>query len=278
MRALIAHLSHEFLPPALFRVLMRGRARIVPAGVTFSGDYATWDDALRDSSGYDNPAILERVRDALLKVKAGEAAFERDTVLFREREFVYPLLAGLLHGATKDGNRLSVMDFGGSLGSTYFQHRPYFGTLRTLRWSVIEQPHFVACGEAHFADDTLRFYGDPEACARAEQPNVLLLSGVLEYLPDPLAMLVRLAALDIATIVIDRTLLVSGKPGRLMVQRVPPSIYDATYPCWVLNREAMLARLAPQYRVFDEFRSTVGSDVDLGWATAEFKGFVLDRI
>jgi len=48
------------------------------------------------STGYDNDMILEKTRLALLKVKNGEAAYERDSVVFEDIQYAWPLLAGLL--------------------------------------------------------------------------------------------------------------------------------------------------------------------------------------
>ena len=81
-----------------------------------SGDYHSWDEALASSAGYDSEIILEKTRAALLKVKNGEAAYERDSVLFDEIEYAWPLLAGLMWVAARCQGTLNVLDFGGSLG------------------------------------------------------------------------------------------------------------------------------------------------------------------
>lgn len=48
------------------------------------GNYPTWNDAQKECSGYENKVILEVVKNAILKVKNGEAVYERDSVLFDE--------------------------------------------------------------------------------------------------------------------------------------------------------------------------------------------------
>src|SRR5712691_3342391 len=90
-----------------------------------SGDYAAWEDAVHASTGYDSEVILEKTRTALLQVKNGQAVYERDSVVFDEVQYAWPLLAGLLWIATRSGGKLDVLDFGGSLGSTYFQNRAF---------------------------------------------------------------------------------------------------------------------------------------------------------
>ena len=60
------------------------------------GNYANWQEAQIRSVGYDTEEILGSVRDSLLKVKNGEAIYERDSVVFDQIQYSWPLLAGLL--------------------------------------------------------------------------------------------------------------------------------------------------------------------------------------
>ena len=62
----------------------------------FTGDYASWEEAMQHCTGYDDPAILEKVKESLLKVKRGEAVCERDSVLLDKIEYSMPLLVSLL--------------------------------------------------------------------------------------------------------------------------------------------------------------------------------------
>ena len=82
----------------------------------FSGNYSTWEEAKASSEGYDSGSILDKVKEALLKVKNGQAVYERDSVLFDEIEYSWPLLAALLWISSRHDNRLNLVDFGGSLG------------------------------------------------------------------------------------------------------------------------------------------------------------------
>jgi len=67
------------------------------------GDYKSWQEAQSISSGYDSDEILQKVRSSLLKVKNGEAVYERDSVIFDEVQYSWPLLAGLMFAAAKSG-------------------------------------------------------------------------------------------------------------------------------------------------------------------------------
>src|SRR4030066_2158784 len=109
----------------------------------FYGNYRTWEEAQKLCSGYDSDVILNKVREAALKVKNGEAAYEKDSALFDKIQYSWPLLAGLLWIASPNDNRLSLLDFGGSLGTTYFQNVKFLNHLKELSWSIVEQEKFV---------------------------------------------------------------------------------------------------------------------------------------
>lgn len=245
------------------------------SSICFVGPFADWESARQASSGYDAPQILAKARDALLKVKRGEAAFERDTVVMDRVEYSYPVIAGLLHASTHAPAGLTVLDFGGSLGSAYFQNRAYLSALRPLHWCVVEQSHFVACGREVFEDEQLHFFDSIASCLELHRPDVVLLSGVVEYLPEPVAFLQELAGFGIRCILFDRTPVVTDRVSQLMVQRVPPSIYEASYPCWLLNRSDILAPFLPAYDLVDEFDSGVESALLAAGIRARFSGFLL---
>src|SRR2546423_4469658 len=129
----------EILPPVLVKLLTR------TSRYGWKGNYSTWQEAIRHCNGYDSPGILEKVKFSALKVKKGVAPYERDSVLFDRIAYSWPLLASLLWIAAKNRGRLNVLDFGGSLGSSYFQNRQFISGLNEIRWYVIEQPNFVEC-------------------------------------------------------------------------------------------------------------------------------------
>ncbi|WP_295437999.1 methyltransferase, TIGR04325 family [uncultured Thiodictyon sp.] len=200
-----------------------------------SGNYTSWFAAQADSVGYDADVILERTRAALLKVKRGEAVYERDSVIFDEVQYAWPLLSGLLWVAAKRGGRLDVLDFGGSLGSTWFQNRAFLTGLRSVRWNVVEQSGYVQAGLREFADETLRFYPSVCACLAETRPDVVLLSSVLQYVEHPYDLLDELSHSTDADLIIDRTPFWGGAADRLCVQQVPPEIYPASYPSWIFS-------------------------------------------
>jgi len=265
-RWFLKRMAKGLVPPLALR-LLKGSG-----GLGFRGDYATWQDAAADCSGYDQPAILERVTEATQAVVDGRAVFERDSVLFDEPEYNWPLLAVLQDVARRNGNRLRVIDFGGSLGSTYRQCRPFFSGMDEVRWNVVEQSAFVRRGQDRFQDGELRFFPDLDACLAAGPAECLLLSSVLQYLEDPYTFVAKAIAKGFPVILLDRTPFSVDGRERIVKQTVPASIYAASYPARLLSEMRVRALFAEGYDLAAEFGSLDGFD-----EKAVFKGWYARR-
>jgi putative methyltransferase (TIGR04325 family) len=230
-------------------------SRYTPGDLYWEGNYSSWQQASAISLGYDAPTILSQVKHAILSVKTGQAVYERDSVLFDKIQYSWPLLAILLKVASENEGKLSVLDFGGSLGSTYFQNRNFLASLDTLEWSIVEQENFVACGKKDIADGALRFYFTIEECLAERKPNFLLLSGVLQCLDAPYEWLERFLNHRFPNVVLDRTAFLDRPEDRLTIQHVPASIYEASYPAWFLNRDRVITTVGESYHYVTDFDS-----------------------
>ena len=237
-----------------------------------TGNYSSWEEAKRASTGYDCDVILEKTKEALLKIKKDEAAYERDSVIFDKIQYSWPLLAGLMWVAAKSAGRLNVLDFGGSLGSTFFQNRDFLFKLPQVRWNIVEQPNHVEVGKEFFEDDRLKFFSSIKECVAASQPNVVILSSVLQYLEKPYDVLGELMELDCEHIIIDRTPFWDGDEDRLCIQHVPPSIFEASYPTWIFSRMQFLASIELNWNIVAQF---VNLEAIQGPVEVEFRGFIL---
>ncbi|MCW5798243.1 MAG: methyltransferase, TIGR04325 family [Nitrospira sp.] len=261
-----------WIPPAI----LNAYRSFCSDDIRFQGQFATWESARAASSGYDDEAIFRKSRAAALKVKKGEAAYERDSVLFDHVEFSYPLLSGLLRSACGRGGNLSVLDIGGSFGTTYRQFRAFLRPSASLRWNIVEQPRLVESGQAEFADDELNFFYSIGEAAAAEVPDVVLLSSVLQYLKNPYDLIREICSIGAQSIVIARTPCALAEQDILTVQVVPPSIYQASYPCWIFAETQLLEAFSAQYRLVASFQESDGSLRSIQ-GPFELRGFILDR-
>jgi putative methyltransferase (TIGR04325 family) len=233
------------------------------------GNYASWDEAKTKCTGYDSDIILEKVKSSVLQVKNGIFPYERDSALFDEIQYSYPVLAGLMWISAMNNGKLHLLDFGGSLGSSYFQNKHFLDSLPDVKWCIVEQPGFVRTGKEFFENNHLMFFDSIEECLSSYNCNVILLSSVIQYLEEPYNFLKKIFSLNIEYIIIDRTPFINGK-DRITIQKVNPGIYPASYPCWFFNKCNFNNLITERYKIIAEFESIDKSNIN-----SEFLGFIL---
>jgi putative methyltransferase (TIGR04325 family) len=257
----------------IFKTILPERIIRWSSGLLYGwhGNYLTWDEAQKECTGYNSLKIIEKVRSSALKVKTGTVAYERDSFIFDSVQYAYPVLSALMWVAAIKKGKLNVLDFGGSLGSSYFQNKQFLDTLTEINWCVVEQPGFVDAGLKDFATDRLHFFYGISECIKTYNIDVILLSSVLQYLEKPYGFLKELLSLNIGFIIIDRTPFIKGR-DRITVQKVNPEIYPASYPCWFFNKDSFVKFIGEQYTVITEFDS-----IDKANIKSEFRGFLLRK-
>lgn len=241
-------------------------------GVRWQGDYPSWEEALAScgTDGYAEENILEKTLQSTLKVKNGEAVFERDSLLFDRIEYSFPLLACLFRIAAAQDNTLSVVDYGGALGSHYFQNRTFLQPVVIRQWVVVEQEKHVTAGNRFISEGPLRFVQRLEDVSGA---NVLLSSSMLQYVERPYEYACKFADSGIEYILLDRIALSTENRDRLTVEIVPPQIYAARYPSWFLTESKLLAVFLKKYELVVDFESTI----DHANIPSVYKGFLFKK-
>lgn len=259
----------SLIPPILLDIVRKIRTN----KYGWEGDYLTWQDAKNSATGYDTNRILEAVEYSLLKVKNGEAAYERDSVIFDEIQYSWQLLTGLMFVAAQSSGKLDVLDFGGSLGSTYYQNKKFLDKFDDVSWSIVEQKNFVEVGKEKFEDERLKFFYTVDEAIKREQSNILLLSSVLQYIEKPYELLDDILKNNFKYILIDRTSFSKGDE-KIKLQVVPPNIYTASYPCRFLNELKFVKYFEKNnFRIIEDFNATDGENDEY-----IFKGMILEKV
>lgn len=250
-------------------------AAVTSNKITFIGQYDSWESAVQRSSGYSDEEILAKVKSALLEVKNGNAAYERDSVLFYDDQKPFALLTCLLR-IVRNSSQLNVLDIGGSLGSTYFQCRDFLDHIDNLNWIINEQEHFVQCGRESFEDEVLSFTTDLDSALKRSNPDIVLLSSVLQYLENPYHIIDKIMGSDVEHIILDRTPFSPDDKELLTVQSVPSSIYNASYPSWIFSRSRLVGHISNRYSMELEFDASDGR-IESNRITACYKGFLFRK-
>ena len=261
-------------PPIVWSFL----TRIYFPSIRYRGNFENWQLASQASEGYSSEAIIRKVVEATEQVLAGKGSFERDGVVFDAPLYPYELIAPVLAVALENKGRLSVLDFGGALGSTYRQIRPLLNNVASIQWSVIEQEHYVTIGRQKYSNQELNFYSLEEYKTSSQSSNIVIFSSVLQYLEHPEEIFELLAAEStITAILIDRTPFFSEARHKIVQQIVPSSIYKANYPMWIFSQNQFNELYQTDWRVVDQHASAEGLNRSDHGAVFEYRFIWLAR-
>jgi putative methyltransferase (TIGR04325 family) len=213
-----------------------------------SGDYASYEEATRECpGGYEQESIIS------VTIKNTKAARDaRGTALDL---LSLRFLAGVQYAAAKaTANPIRVLDFGGAMGAHYFKLRRFLP--HRIQWTVIELPATVRAARAEFSSHELKFEEDIEV---AGQADIVLASGALQYTSDPYENIKRLIETGAKGFVFDKVPLLVR--DRITVQRVDPSLFDASFTCWIMAKDRFL-------------EETSGLEMRMSWEMPDYASWI----
>lgn len=223
----------------------------------WKGNYKNFQEAQQQAGGYNADHILEKIIGTTQRVKDGLVPYERDGIEYDQIKMNFPLLSSLLWIASQKSGNLTVLDFGGSLGTGYFQTKPYLKGLKNLQWCIVEQENYVDAGIKHFENDELHFFYTVKDCMQKHQPDIILFNGVLQYIGDAYLLLEEIKNTKIPFVYFDYTGYLDQEEDRYTIQKVPPVYYgaDASYACIFFSKPKMFQWLKASYDLCYEFIS-----------------------
>lgn len=199
-----------------------------------------WQTLFDSLIGYADPKILDKVKESTAGVISGLYAYERDSVTFSQVEFAWPELSCLLFVATKKEGVLNVLDFGGALGSMYFQNRKILNGLNSIKWSIVEQSEFVLAGRSLMKNGPINFYSRIEDAVQNESPNLAIFSSSMQYLRNSEEIVREINDSNIDYVYINKTPIIESSEDVVVVQHIPKQIYNASYPMKIFSRDRFL--------------------------------------
>jgi putative methyltransferase (TIGR04325 family) len=229
----------------------------------YDGRFESWEAAADHGAGYADPQIAQVVATGARAVVAGTAAHERDSRIFSEIEHSFPVATALLWAANISSDGLQVLDFGGGLGTSYFQNLPFLSSVRNLRWTIVEQQVFVEHGRDIFRNHpTLRFSERLDDCLLSRY-DVAVISSSLQYVKFPYDVLRKILESRINILVFDRTVFSPEDHDYIVRQYVDKTIFPAVLPLWVFSRQRFINFVSSKYELiteFDSYKSTAYLD------------------
>lgn len=161
-----------------------------------------------------------------------------------------------------DSGVVRVLDFGGAAGYHYFLVRRFLPTSTRLDWRVVETPYIVERA-GRIAPAELTFYSSIEGATASwdRPPGLVFASGVLQCLPDPLAVARQLTEVGAPTLIVTRTALTTDGMRGTIIQTsrlanngpgpMPDGIADRPllFPTVLVPREELEAVLRQDYTI-----------------------------
>jgi putative methyltransferase (TIGR04325 family) len=200
------------------------------------------------ADGWDSPSITNKTLDSALRVRDGLAAFEQDGVVRPRILYSTTVLTFISLVLSLRPGHLDVIEFGGGLGTGYFQNRKILSNLTGVQisWNIVERPDLASLGSQYFEKPDLRFFSDIETAVAAlnAAPEFFLFSGSLQCIAEPLSLLEQIIKLGVRVVAFDRLLVAPTREHAVFIQHPDPKIYyAATYPAWCFSKDLFISDL-----------------------------------
>lgn len=223
----------SLIPPIILFLLRR-----LKSNKTFSGEYATFSEALRSSTGYESETIAQEVENSL-------------TSPARLTSQMIPVMEVLVD--FRPGFRM--VDIGGAGGSYYRS----IGRYIDMYCTVVETPLIVDRMKSHNSDRLNWAYSPPEDF------DIVLMSGVIQYLEDP--------KLFGDLVILNRVPI--GAHDRIVIQHTVTDKYSTSYPARIFSKMSF-ERLIKGYVILSEWQNSDDSLLYHG-TPLDYRGFYLRR-
>ena len=200
-----------------------------------------------ESDGYASSFILQQTIQNTRLILNSSKQHIRDSAVFDEVQYNYPFSYYILSEACQRSNHLTVLDYGGALGSSYLYLSKTISKLAiTFNWNIVEQPPYISVGNELFCNDPSISFYNSFTDLKYDSVDLIVLSGVLMYLRHPLLLLRQLLDhFPSANVLIDRTIIHSSQYQNtsLTVQKIKRQIFGSKVSSWIFNESIYLIYL-----------------------------------
>lgn len=250
-------------------------------GVDKLVSYTSFEQALADSNSYEDPRLIDVVRE---KTKRYKAALADSSRTIETRQTAQNLFV-LSH--VQPDRAINVLEVGGACGASYFEVKHLLPS-RIAHWSITETPAMADAGKKMNDDPALTFHSDLASAAnQLERRDLAVAQGVLQYASDPVAMLKALFDLQFAYVYVTRTAVADVAAPAFIIQdtelaahgpgRLPNAPEGkSTQPMTLVSYDSLLSTIPRNYEI--AFKFVESGDrvllVDDGRVTARDVGFL----
>jgi putative methyltransferase (TIGR04325 family) len=202
-------------------------------------EYPSWSEAAAASGNWGCPAILAKVRAAVLKLLQGSHNYERDGTAFERRPAKYTLRE-IIKKVWRPGDL--IIDFGGGLGGTYLNNADVLEE-DDLSYIIIEQNSF--CDEGLLIAQEfglpLTFHTSLAEANIPKHPRILIFSGVLHYIEHWSDIVRQALLLKPEHVIIDRIPIALNRERFFSCHLSDYYQSPVSYPMQTVNEQRLLS-------------------------------------
>lgn len=239
------------------RLLSRITSKLAPGSLgPEHRAYESFASALGDSNSYEDPRIVEVVREKTRRYKDELARGPRPALATRQN-----LQNMFVLSYVEPHRPVNVLEIGGACGASYYEMQLMLpGRIR--HWSIVETPAMAAAGQS---TQDLSFHSDlASAGKQLESRDLAIAQGALQYAGDPVQMLKDLFALKFSYVYITRTAVanvdrpVFTKQETDLAAHGPGTLPNApegksSQPLTLVSRDALASAIPSTYEILFNF-------------------------
>jgi putative methyltransferase (TIGR04325 family) len=220
---------------------------------------SSWDFALNNSLNYNQDKLVNNIFLATQNVLNKKYSYESDGVNFNNLKIDHNFLESLKKCIKTDNTIL--LDFGGSLGTTFFKYHNLISINKSIEWFIVEQEKIFEKSKILNFPKNLKFFKNIDEIQ--VKPDIILLGSVLQYIEHYKKLLKNLISLKPNYIFIERTIFSINNLESIYIQENYFNFKKTSYPVRAISLKLLKEfMLKANYIVVNKYENNdmIGGD------------------
>ena len=222
-------------------------------------DYESFFKALADSNTYEDPRLIEIVKEKTRRYREALANGGKPSIASRQMAQNMFVLSYV-----EPHRPVNVLEIGGACGASYYEMQLMLPG-RIHHWSIVETPPMAVAGRSLTNEANLSFHsGFASAAEQLVSRDLAIAQGALQYAGDPVQMLKDLFALEFSYVYVTRTAVANvdrpifTKQETDLAAHGPGTLPNApdgksSQPLTLVSRDALISAIPATYEILFDF-------------------------
>ena len=249
------------ITPPIFIEIVKGIFFSKKSKYGFHGNYTCWEEVSKQVTGWETDIIFDKINQSTNQLEKKDGSFERDGEIISSTNQNFPLIYSLINSINIEKKELSIIDFGGSLGTHYKRYRQFINNGIKISWAIVEQKKYVDYAKKVNKNLELNFHYSISESLKINNYSTFFSSGTIQYIEKPYKLMDEIMEYNFSTIVFDRIFFLNDVNDRICIQTVNPKLfYHASFSVWLFNETKFKKHMSKKYTLILEFMSEDGDN------------------